>query len=537
MRSLPYKWRVLISVIFGIFMVILDSTVVNVAFPTLRAEFKASVNDSQWIISVYTMALGISTPLAGFLADRFSAKRVYVIGLGLFVTGSFLCGVAPSLPFLIFARALQGFGGGLALPLGTALLFGAFTVAEQGLAFGIFGIALVVAPALGPILGGLLVDNNLWRWIFFINLPIGILGIVLASSWLRLEFSERRPRLDLLGLLTSAVGFGSVLYAASIAANDGWTSRQVLTWFAVGGVSLLAFALIELFVARDPLLNLRLFRRPIFLIATVIGYVSVIALFGAEFLLPLYLQILRGKTALETGFILLPLAITSGIVAPFGGKLYDLFGPRIIMIVGFGLLVINTWQLSQITSDTTIGFLIVLLAIRGIALGLTVQTTLVTSLSVIPGPEVARASALSNATRQVVQSIGVALLATVLTTTLSATVKTYQAQIQQTPATASSKTFGLCEIHSVADLQSFTGGPSTGQPSAAGGPTPEQQVALIKQACTESVHGYERAYQFTFYFAIAAMLLGALLPGWPFRWTGRKSAAAKPTATPASAAH
>jgi len=348
---LAYKWRVLISVIFGLFMVILDSTVVNVAFPTLRSEFKVSVADSQWVISIYVMALGISTPLSAYLADRFGIKRTYVTGLALFVVGSIICGLAPNLGVLIAARALQGFGGGLALPLGTALLFSAFPVAEQGVAFGVFGIALVVAPALGPILGGALVDHGFWRWIFFINVPIGILGVTLASLWLRERTSEHPPTFDILGFLTSAVGFGSILYAASVASNDGWTSQTVLTFFAIGAVALVAFALIELFVAKQPLLNLRLFQRPVFLAATLVGWVSVLALFGAEFLLPLYLQELRGKSAFETGLILLPLAISSGIVAPFAGRLYDLVGPRALIVGGFGILLINTWQLSQITAN------------------------------------------------------------------------------------------------------------------------------------------------------------------------------------------
>lgn len=527
MNRLDYKWKVLISVIFGIFMVILDTTVVNVAFATLRAEFNASVNDSQWIISVYVMALGISTPLSGFLADRFSMKRVYVTGLVLFVVGSFLCGVAPSLNFLIAARVLQGVGGGIALPLGTALLFSAFSVEEQGLAFGIFGIALVVAPALGPILGGLLVDHDLWRWVFFINVPIGLLGAFLATTFLRYQPPGHKPRFDLLGLMTSSIGFGAVLYAASVASDDGWTSRNVLAGFIIGGVALALFALIELFVAKEPLLDLRLFKRPVFLNATVVGYVSVVALFGAEFLLPLYLQILRGRTAFETGLILLPLAITSGITAPLSGKLYDKVGPRSIMIVGFGILVINTWQLSTLDATTSISYILFLMALRGIALGLTVQTTVVASLSVITQREVSRASSLSNSTRQVVQAIGVAVLATVLVSALSGAVKDFGTKAQAESVKSGSKPIGLCEVHSPADLgitipTQGASGPPPGVASSQGGPTPQQLVGLIQQGCNEYVDGFEQAYLLTMYFAIAAMLLGALLPGWPGKWGGRK---------------
>ncbi len=526
---LAYKWRVLISVIFGLFMVILDSTVVNVAFPTLRSEFKVSVADSQWVISIYVMALGISTPLSAYLADRFGIKRTYITGLALFVIGSVICGFAPNLGVLIAARALQGFGGGLALPLGTALLFNSFPVEEQGVAFGVFGVALVVAPALGPILGGALVDHGFWRWIFFINAPIGVLGFILASLWLRETRSEHPPTFDVLGFVTSTIGFGSVLYAASTASNDGWTSQRVLMFFAIGGGALIAFALIELFVAKDPLLNLRLFQRPVFLAATLVGYVSVLALFGAEFLLPLYLQELRGKSAFETGLILLPLAITSGIVAPFAGRLYDLVGPRILLFVGFGILVINTWQLSQITATTSIGYLLFLMALRGLALGLTVQTTSVAALGAVPARETARASSLTNATRQVVQSIGVAVLAAVLTATLSSQTKAFETQLQNTNVNSSTQIPGLSFANGICGVSVVPA------PTLSGPPTPEQvtQIKLaaiskaVHNACDQSVQGFQNAYLLTTVFAILATLLGLSLPGWPGKWSGRASATRK----------
>src|SRR5215213_2277815 len=184
-KGLEQKWKVLIAVMFGIFMIILDSTVVNIAFQTLRREFGATLADAQWVLSIYVLSLGVTTPVSGYLADRFGIKRIYLLGLAIFVIGSFFCGLAPSLGWLISARALQGFGGGIAQPLGPAQLYRAFPPKEQGTALGYFGIALVVAPALGPILGGFLIDLNLWRGIFFINIPIGIIGITLAYKLLK----------------------------------------------------------------------------------------------------------------------------------------------------------------------------------------------------------------------------------------------------------------------------------------------------------------------------------------------------------------
>lgn len=507
---LAYKWKVLISVIFGIFMVILDTTVVNIAFRTLQEEFGASVNASQWIISIYVLALGISTPLSGYMGDRFGMKRTYLTGLSIFVLGSLLCGLAPSLTVLILARLLQGLGGGIAVPLGTALLFSAFPPKEQGKALGFFGIALVTAPALGPILGGLMVDSDLWRWIFFINIPIGIAGVSLGMRWLREQKRAEAPPLDWMGLIASTIGFGSVLYAASIAADEGWTNSMVLTFFAVGAVALTAFAIIELYIAKYPLLDLRLFKSGIFTNAVIVGWVSVVALFGAEFLLPLYLQILRGYTALETGLILLPLAITAGIALPLAGQLYDRVGARPLVFTGFLVLIVNTWQLSKLTLETPITWIMFLLLLRGLALGLTVQTTLVTSLSTVPMPQLSRGSALVNSTRQVIQSVAVAVMATILASSISPTVSAQMESFQRmAPAATTGATadLALCELPN-ATIPGF----------------PAQAKTTIRQFCQEYVVGLENAYLLTFYAAIVAALLGAMLPGWPRAWAGRQNA-------------
>ena len=528
---LAYKWKVLIVTIFGIFMIIVDSTVVNVALQTIRREFGAPLSDIQWIISIYVLALGITTPLSGYLADRFGIKRIYIAGLATFVCCSFLCGIAPSLPLLIAARALQGIGGGMAQPLGPAMLYRAFPPKEQGTALGYFGIALVLAPALGPILGGLLVDVELWRWIFFINVPIGILGVTLAIRLLRREESQRRPRLDPLGLVTAVIGFGSVLYAATNVGNLGWTSPTVLIWFAVGVVALLVFAGVELFVAKEPLLDLRLFRNRNFLTAGLIGYVAVLALFGAEFMMPIYLQALRGRTALQTGFILLGLAISSGITTPLAGRLYDRIGPRALVVAGFSVLCVNTWQLSLIQADTPISWIVFLLVLRGLGLGLSIQTTFATALASVPRNLLPRGSSLINGTRFVVQSIGVAVLATVLASTLSPAVRAQQAQAQAQAASDVGQRFGLCETPGVAPEANIPPAAAAQLKSLAPAAAARARAGIIagvQQACHENLLGFEAAYRLTFYFALLAVVIGVFLPGWPFGWAGRGSLGGAP---------
>jgi DHA2 family multidrug resistance protein len=452
----------------------------------------------------------------------------------MFALGSLLSGLSPNLELMIAARAIQGVGGGIAMPLGTALLLQAFPPREQGTALGIFGIAALVAPAVGPILGGWLVDQHLWRVIFFINPPIGLLGVLFGRRFLRGQARLRERSLDLGGVITEVIGFGAILYAASIAARLGWTSTATMIWFGVGAAGLTLFAVVELFVADAPLLDLRLFGNRVFLNASLLGYVSTVALFGAEFLMPIYLQALRGRTALQTGFILLAMALTGGISVTLSGRLYDKVGPRPRMAGGFAILMVNTWQLSQIQGDTAIGWITFLLALRGLALGLTVQTTMVTALSVVRRGDLARGSSLTNATRLVVQSIGVAVLATLLASTVSPEVQVWQERFAGAQTPANRRIAGLCEPVSMARA----GGGDTGNgalfspvahdpagTSQSSAP-PRQIGGMLERACRENIAGFERAYQVTFYAAFVALLLGLLLPGWPFKWAGRQAAEA-----------
>jgi len=510
------KWKVLISVMFGIFMIIIDSTVVNVAFQTLRREFGGTLADSQWVLSIYVLALGITTPISGFLGDRFGTKTMYLLGLSMFLIGSFACGLAPSLPFLIAARAFQGIGGGLAQPLGPAMLYRAFPMNEIGKALGIFGISLSVGPALGPILGGLLVDANLWRYIFFINIPIGIVGIAMGMRYLPNVKTPKVPKFDPLGLGLSIIGFGSMLYAATTAEANGWTSGPTLTYFGIGLVALTAFAIVELFVVKEPMLNLRMFTIRNYTNATFVGYIATVALFGAEFLMPIYLQAFRGRTALEAGTILLAVAAGSIITNPIAGRLYDKIGPRLIVVTGFALLMLNTYQLAQIGPLTPINNIMGLLFIRGLGVGLALQTTFTTALGSVPRAEVTRGSSLQNSTRFVVQAVAVAALATVLSSNISPEVRNQRTQPREVTSNGSTERFGICETPGVANEDNV--------PAAAANlpaPAKAQARAAVQKACDENIVGFEATYRVTFFASIAALLVALFLPGWPGKWDGR----------------
>jgi EmrB/QacA subfamily drug resistance transporter len=481
-----YKWRVLASVVVGLFMVILDQTVVNVALKALQAHFAVSTDVAQWVISLYTLTLGIATPLSGFLGDRFGAKRIYLSALILFLLGSLLCGISPSLPLLIVARAIQGVGGGIALPLGTALLFRTFPVQERGAAFGIFGVVLVFAPAVGPLVGGWLVDHNLLSWIFFINLPIGAVGLIIGYTFLRELPGSANVRADIPGILLACVGFGALLFATSIAGQQGvgWLDTRVIVGFMAGLLCLAAFVVVEL-RTEQPLLDLRLYTIPSFAIASIANTVGTIALFGAEFILPLYLQLLRGESAFQTGLILLPLAITSSISGLLAGRYADRFGPRMSVALGFVLMSYNTFQLAQIKIDTSIGFIVFLMAVRGFAVGMIIQNTQLAALLEVPIQRLNRATPLLLAMRQTMLSIGVAILATVLASGI---------MVSMPNVPAGGNLASLPETARVAALQSL-------------------HVFQLQY-----VTGLDRAYEVTFVVSLITTFLAIFLPGWPGKY-------------------
>lgn len=467
-----YKWKVLISVVIGLFMVILDATIVNVALRALEEKYSVPTSDVQWVISLYTLALGVATPLSGFLGTRYGVKRIFLIGIAMFTLGSTLCALSPTLGTLIASRALQGIGGGIALPLGSSMLFSAFPPHQRGIAFGVFGIVLVFAPASGPILGGWFVDMGHVPFIFGVNIPIGILGLVLGARLLRNTPGRHLP-IDILGIVLAPVSFGLILYGASEAGQYGvgWGSKRVLLSLAIGLVLLCVFAFHQLH-AKRPLLDVRLYRIRSFLVGDLVGMIGTLALFGAEFLLPLYLQIVRGKSALDAGLFLLPLALASGLIVPLAGKLADTLGPRVPVVIGFLILGFNTYQLSRITAATSLGYILFLTITRGIGVAFVVQNAQVAALADIPRESLNDATPLYSATGQITQSIGVAVLATILSSAVTA----------KFPV-----------------------------PGAVGKIDPTKLVTFQSQYVTGLQHAYDAALIIT----IAAGLLSLMLPGWP----------------------
>ncbi|GCE29050.1 MFS transporter [Dictyobacter alpinus] len=428
---LPYKWLVLLVVIFGSFMSILDQTVINNALPGLQRAFSTDLGSLQWVITAYILTQGVVTPTTAFFANRLGTKRFYIIALTLFTLGSALCGFAWNLPVLIVFRIIQAFGGAILFPLAITLLFSEFPPHQRGLASGFLSISALMAPALGPTLGGYIVTYASWPLIFYINVPVGIVGIIMAFVLLRERRSEGRMNFDLPGFVLVATGLAAVLYALSSANISGWDSPTALLTLS-GGLCLLAlFVIVELRIAnrgKQPLVDLHLFANGPFLTSNIANAFISFAFFGSLILAPIYLQELRGLSAFQSGLFTLPLAFASVLTAIIGGRFIDRFDPRIVLIIGLILMGLSTWQLAQNTLTTPYPWLIVIFALRGLGLGCLLQSLTVSALSKVEPRQFAQASALSTVTRFVSTSLGIAVLATFVQSRASTHISTLAQQ-------------------------------------------------------------------------------------------------------------
>ncbi|CAM3755448.1 DHA2 family efflux MFS transporter permease subunit [Cohnella lubricantis] len=401
----------LVAIIVGIFMVILDGTAVNVAIPKLQEEFVSSLSLIQWTVTGYALAQAAVIPLAGWLSDRFGAKRIFLISIALFTIGSGLCALADSAEMLILFRILQGLGGGVVMPISMAFVYRIAPKDKVGAVMGMMGIPILLAPALGPVLAGWMVDYVSWHWIFLINLPIGIIAVILGIRTLPNIERQTVAALDLLGIILAPLAFAALSYGVT-QGGTSWTSTETLVGICVGAVALILFIFVEL-RRKNPLLELRVFRSGNFTRGIIVQWVSQFALFGSFFLVPLFLQQAHGYSAFETGLIMLPQAIASGLFMPIGGKLSDRFGARPMVLSGMVLVIAAALLLSNMNAGDGIVMVMLPLALLGAGMGLFMMPLNTHLIQSAPQNLVGRVTSLTNAAQQVMSSLAIATLTTV----------------------------------------------------------------------------------------------------------------------------
>ncbi len=412
-RGVPYKWIVASVFVCAQFMDIMDTTIVNVALPGLARDFHASTASIEWVVLGYLVALAASIPASGWLGDRFGTKRVFLGALVLFTVGSALCGQSHSVFELVAFRVVQGLGGGMLVPVGMAMLFRAFPPIERARASTILIIPTVIAPSLGPVLGGWLVTYQSWRWIFYVNLPVGVLAFIIGLVFLIDYRDPGAGAFDPVGFLVSAVGLATFLYALSEGPERGWTSPAVLSTGIIG-LSLVATLIVVEQRVREPMLALRLYGERMFRIGNTVFGMMFGTFASVLFLLPLYLQGLRGLSAFQSGLTTFPQALGLMLMAQVTGRLYHIVGPRRLVLFGLAALTFFSGMLAFVGIHTSLWAIRGILFARGMAtafVSIPLQTTVYANVT---PADTGRASALYSVQRQVSAALGVAILGTVL---------------------------------------------------------------------------------------------------------------------------
>jgi EmrB/QacA subfamily drug resistance transporter len=411
-------------VVLGAIMSILDITVVNVALPTFQTVFGTadapiSYSHVAWTVTAYTLALATVIPLTGWAADRFGTKRLYLTALFLFTAGSVLCAVANSINLLIAFRVVQGLGGGMLMPLGMTIMTRAAGPQRMGRLMAILGVPMLLGPILGPILGGWLIDNASWHWIFLINAPIGAIALVYAYVVLPNDTPEPSESFDLVGMLLLSPGLALFLFGVSSLPEKGGDFGHPQVWISmlVGVVLILGFVW-HAFRPEHPLLDLRLFKNRNLTVSTITMFLFGSSFFGALLLVPTYFQQLRGESTLDAGLLLAPQGLGAMVTMPIAGALVDKFPVGRIVPFGMGLIAIGMFGLTQIEADTSYGLLIGLLFVMGLGMGGTMMPLFTTALKTLTHHEVARGSTLLNITQQIASSVGVAVISVMLTSRL-----------------------------------------------------------------------------------------------------------------------
>jgi EmrB/QacA subfamily drug resistance transporter len=410
-----YAWKVLGIVMIGTLMSALDSSIVNVSIPAIMADFGASVDDIEWVITGYMLAFATLMPLTAWLRDRVGHKMLYTMALVVFTLGSVLCGLAWNLPMLVLARVIQAIGGGALTPTGMAMITESFEPHERGKALGYWGVGAIMGPAFGPTLGGYLTKAFGWPSIFLVNLPIGILGVFFALRVLKPDRppeTEHRP-FDAWGFAFLSIFLVSFLLGLSKGESKGWSSDFVVGSAITALFSFVAFLLVES-LTKARIIELELLKIPTFAACSLLTATRSVALYGGMFLLPVFLQNFRGFDEVQSGLLLLPGSLLMGLLMPISGKLSDMISPRLMAFVGFVLLSISFFQYRNIDLNTSTWDLIVPTLVRGVGIALLITPLTATAMNAVPTRKAGMASSMLNILQQVGGSMGIAVLSLVL---------------------------------------------------------------------------------------------------------------------------
>ncbi|HCV8084673.1 TPA: DHA2 family efflux MFS transporter permease subunit [Staphylococcus aureus] len=409
------RGKILAALLFGMFIAILNQTLLNVALPKINTEFNISASTGQWLMTGFMLVNGILIPITAYLFNKYSYRKLFLVALVLFTIGSLICAISMNFPIMMVGRVLQAIGAGVLMPLGSIVIITIYPPEKRGAAMGTMGIAMILAPAIGPTLSGYIVQNYHWNVMFYGMFIIGIIAILVGFVWFKLYQYTTNPKADIPGIIFSTIGFGALLYGFSEAGNKGWSSVEIETMFAIGIIFIILFVIRELRM-KSPMLNLEVLKFPTFTLTTIINMVVMLSLYGGMILLPIYLQNLRGFSALDSGLLLLPGSLIMGLLGPFAGKLLDTIGLKPLAIFGIAVMTYATWELTKLNMDTPYMTIMGIYVLRSFGMAFIMMPMVTAAINALPGRLASHGNAFLNTMRQLAGSIGTAILVTVMTT-------------------------------------------------------------------------------------------------------------------------
>ena len=411
----PHKYLIAFAVVLAALMQVIDSSIVNVALPDMMGNLGASLDEIAWVSTGYILASVIIIPLTGWLGDFFGRKRYFVGSIVIFTVTSFLCGASGSLSQLVFWRIVQGLGGGALMTVSQAVLFESFPRREAGMAMALFGLGVMVGPTIGPTLGGWLTDNYGWPWIFYVNLPVGVLASIMIIAYVHdPEHQKRPPSVDYIGIALLAMSVGSLQYLLEYGQREDWFQSSTMTLLAVVSVVAGVGLLWREMTTEHPVIDFRVLRHRQMWVGTLLGVVMGVGLFASVFTLPVFLQGNLRMTAQQTGIVLLPGALATAVSMAVVGRLTNRFDPRILITIGSLLFAGAMIRLSQITGESGSGDFFWALIMRGVGLGMMFVPLTTVTLAELDHRELPQGTGLYNFFRQLGGSLGIAAIATLL---------------------------------------------------------------------------------------------------------------------------
>lgn len=409
-----------IIMILGVFVAILNETLLNVALSKIMNDIGITPSTAQWLSTGYLLVIGVLIPVTAYLIQRFTTRTLFLTAMGLFTVGTFIAAISPGFTMLLIGRVLQASGTGLLFPLLTNVVFSIVPIEKRGSAMGTIGIVITFAPAIGPTLSGIIVEHYSWRVLFYGVLPIALFVILFAYLKLKNVSETTNPKIDPISLLLSTLGFGGIVYGFSSSGegHGGWSSNGVLIPIAIGVIALVLFTWRQLTISQ-PLLDLRTFKYTIFRLSTLIMMIVMMAMFSAMMLLPIFLQNGLGYSPLKAGLVMLPGGIVMGIMSPITGRLFDKFGAKWLALIGLGLIANTLWQFASITLSTSYSTIMIFNTLLMLGISMVMMPVMTNALNELPPPLYPHGTAIISTLQQVAGAVGTALLVSVMTNSSS----------------------------------------------------------------------------------------------------------------------